>query len=45
MVLVVVSAPMAIVTVAKGVADNPSNILLQLAPVVVVVITMTPAQR
>ena len=45
MVLVIVSAAMAIVTVAKSVADNPSHILLQLAAVVVAVITMMPAQK
>ena len=53
MVLVIVSAPMAVVTVAEGVTDNLAHVLLQFAavPIVVIavvsiaVITMTPAQR
>ena len=36
---------MPVVTVAQGVADNPSHVLLQLAAIVVTVITVMPAQR
>ena len=44
MVLIVVPTAMAVVTVAKSVADNLAHILLELATIpIVVVVTMTPA--